>query len=147
MAYKGKYKPHNIEKYMGDPNMITYRSLWERRFMKFCDENSSVIRWGSEIVVIPYRSPVDGKMHRYFVDFIVETVNSKNHKEVTLIEVKPKKQCKEPKKQEKKTRKYLAEVYRYSINKAKWDAATEWAENRGWKFKIFTEDHLVNATK
>ena len=115
--------------------------------MKFCDEHSSVLRWGSEIVVVPYRSPVDGKMHRYFVDFIVETLNSKNHKEVTLIEIKPKKQCKEPAKQDKKTKKYLTEVYRYSINKAKWDAATEWAENRGWKFKIFTEDHLLNATK
>ena len=143
MAYKGKFKPTNIEKYMGDYKKITYRSLWERRFMKFCDENDSILKWGSEIVIVPYKSPIDGKMHRYFVDFIIETINKNKNRETTLIEVKPKKHCIEPKKQVKRTRKYITEVQRFCINKAKWDSATEWAENRGWKFKILTEDHLL----
>ena len=144
MSYKGKYKPKNPDKYLGDPTKITYRSLWERRFMVFCDGNDSVISWGSEEVVIPYISPIDNRKHRYFVDFIVETKNKKGFKEVTLIEVKPKAQCKEPTKNNKKpTRRFIREVARWGVNSAKWKAATEFEENKGWKFKILTEDDLV----
>ncbi len=143
MAYKGKYKPKNSSKYLGDPTKIIYRSLWERRFMVFCDSNDSVISWGSEEVVIPYISPVDNKRHRYFVDFIVETRNKKGFREVVLIEVKPKAQCKEPQKKKKTQRRYLREVARWGVNSAKWKAAEEFAENKGWKFKILTEDELL----
>tara|TARA_R100000458_G_C8212753_1_gene199671 strand:+ start:63 stop:515 length:453 start_codon:yes stop_codon:yes gene_type:complete len=143
MAYKGKYKPKNPNKYLGDPTKVIYRSLWERRFMVFCDENDSVISWGSEEVVIPYVSPKDNKMHRYYVDFIVETINKRGFKEVTLIEVKPKAQCKEPEvKGNRKTKRYVREVMRWGVNSAKWKAAREFAENKGWNFKILTEDHL-----
>lgn len=143
MAYKGKYTPKNSEKYLGDPTKVIYRSLWERRFMVFCDNNDSVLKWGSEEVVIPYISPKDNKMHRYFVDFIVETVNKRGFKEVTLIEVKPKAQCQAPtKKKERPTRRYITEVMRWGVNSAKWKAAREFAENRGWNFKILTEDEL-----
>ena len=143
MAYKGKYKPKNPNKYLGDPTKVVYRSLWERRFMVFCDENDSVISWGSEEVVIPYISPKDNKMHRYYVDFIVETVNKRGFKEVTLIEVKPKAQCKEPEpKGGRKTRRFIREVMRWGVNSAKWKAAREFADNKGWNFKILTEDHL-----
>ena len=37
--------------------------------MVYCDNNESVIEWGSEEVVIPYKSPWDGRIHRYFPDF------------------------------------------------------------------------------
>ena len=77
MSYKGKYKPKKPEKYLGDPTKITYRSLWERRFMVFCDNNDSILSWGSEEVVVPYVSPIDNRRHRYYVDFIVETKNKK----------------------------------------------------------------------
>ena len=144
MSYKGKYKPKKPEKYLGDPTKITYRSLWERRFMVFCDNNDSILSWGSEEVVVPYVSPIDNRRHRYYVDFIVETKNKKGFKEVTLIEVKPKAQCKEPSNNGKKpTRRFIKEVARWSVNSAKWKAASEFAENRGWKFKILTEDELV----
>ncbi len=143
MSYKGKYKPSNPKKYLGDCTKIVYRSLWERRFMVFCDNNESVVSWGSEEVVVPYISPIDGKRHRYFVDFITETVNKEGNREVTLIEVKPKAQCKEPKKKSRTTRRYLTEVARWGVNSAKWEAATRYAEKRGWKFKILTEDHLL----
>ena len=144
MSYKGKYKPKKPEKYLGDPTKITYRSLWERRFMVFCDNNDSILSWGSEEVVVPYVSPIDNRRHRYYVDFIVETKNKKWFKEVTLIEVKPKAQCKEPSNNGKKpTRRFIKEVARWGVNSAKWKAASEFAENRGWKFKILTEDELV----
>ena len=73
MAYKGKYKPRNRSKYKGDPTKIIYRSLWERRFMVWCDENPNVIKWASEEVVIPYRSPLDRRIHKYYPDFWVKT--------------------------------------------------------------------------
>tara|TARA_Y100000034_G_C6890627_1_gene409610 strand:+ start:1459 stop:1902 length:444 start_codon:yes stop_codon:yes gene_type:complete len=147
MSYKGKYKVKNSSKYLGDPTKVVYRSLWERKFMVFCDNNDSVLNWGSEEVVIPYISPKDNKMHRYFVDFIIETINKKGFKEVTLIEVKPKAQCKEPKKKERPTRRYITEVMRWGVNSAKWKAAREFAENKGWKFKILTEDELYKKKK
>ena len=143
MSYKGKYKPKNVKKYVGNPTKVTYRSLWERRFMTYCDNNSSILSWGSEEVVVPYKSPIDGRWHRYFVDFIVETKNKNGNKEILLIEVKPKAQCVEPKRKKKPTRRYLGEVKRWGINSAKWKAAIEFAENRGWKFKILTEDELL----
>ena len=73
MAYSGKYIPSNITKYRGDVNKIVYRSLWERRFMVYCDENSNILEWGSEEIIIPYLSPWDGKIHRYFPDFYIKT--------------------------------------------------------------------------
>ena len=142
MSYKGKFKPKDTSKYVGDPTKITYRSLWERRFMVFCDNNESIKAWGSEEIIIPYVSPIDGKIHRYFVDFIVELINKHGKKEVVLIEVKPKAQCKAPEKKSRVTRRYLNEVKRWGVNSAKWKAAREFAENRGWEFKIMTEDEL-----
>ena len=41
MAYKGKFQPSNSKKYKGDPTNIVYRSLWERKFMVYCDKNEN----------------------------------------------------------------------------------------------------------
>ena len=147
MSYKGKYKPQNPKKYLGDPSKIVYRSLWERKFMVFCDTNESILSWGSEEVVVPYRSPKDNKIHRYFVDFIVEMVKTDGTKEISLIEIKPKKQCLEPKKKSRVTRRYISEVMTYGVNQAKWKAATDFAEDRGWTFKVLTEDDLFKGKK
>jgi hypothetical protein len=142
MAYRGKYRPENLSKYVGDPDKITYRSLWERKFMLFCDNEPNVIEWASESVVVPYISPIDGKWHRYYVDFIVRMRESNGTIKTKLIEIKPKKQCKPPMKRKKVTRKYLTEVKRWGVNSAKWEYATQYAENRGWEFVILTEDDL-----
>lgn len=74
MAYSGKYRPTNPRKYKGDPTNVIYRSLWERKFMQWCDLNSNIMEWGSEEFFIPYRSPVDKRVHRYFPDFYVNVV-------------------------------------------------------------------------
>lgn len=142
MAYKGKFRPNNPSKYIGDPTNIIYRSLWERRFMLYCDTEDSILRWGSEEVVIPYMSPIDNKMHRYYVDFIVEVKQRDGKNKTKLIEVKPAKQCVPPKKQTRKTRRYITEVKTWGVNSAKWEAAREYAENRGWEFQILTEKEL-----
>ena len=70
-TYKGYFKPKNPKKYKGDPTNIIYRSSWECKLMIRLDEDPNVISWGSEEIIIPYRSPIDNKIHRYFVDFIV----------------------------------------------------------------------------
>ena len=90
MAYKGKYTVNDVSKYVGDPTKVIYRSLWERRFMVFCDTNDKIVKWASESIVVPYISPVDNKPHRYFVDFIVKYLDKDNKETVTLIEIKPK---------------------------------------------------------
>jgi hypothetical protein len=141
MSYKGIYKPKNYEKYIGDHSNIVYRSLWERKFMVFCDNNQSVTKWSSEEVAIPYLSPIDGQYHRYFVDFLVE-FKTKNGSEVYLIEIKPKRQCKPPEKKKRTTRSFLKEMQTWKINNSKWNHAKKFAEQNNWKFKILTEDDL-----
>lgn len=141
MAYKGFFRPQNPSKYMGDPTSIVYRSLWERRFMKYCDQNAKVIRWASEEITIPYISPIDRKKHRYYVDFLLE-MNTANGLKTWLVEIKPKKQCRQPEKRSKTTKTYINEMKTWLVNSEKWKCASKVAENRGWEFKILTEDDL-----
>ena len=72
MAYSGLYKPVNPKKYRGNPTRIIYRSMWEKKFMIFCDHTSTIVEWGSEEIIIPYRSPIDGRVHRYYPDFYIK---------------------------------------------------------------------------
>ena len=69
---KSKYKPSFPKKYKGNPNNIICRSTWERRFCRWCDLNENILEWGSEEFFIPYISPVDHRVHRYFPDFIIK---------------------------------------------------------------------------
>ena len=124
---------------MGDSKNIIFRSLWELRFMKYLDENPSVIEWSSEELAIPYESPVDGRYHRYFPDFKVVLMNKNNERKTYLVEIKPHIQTKEPKIQKRKTRKYITEVATWGINSAKWRAAEEYCLERGWEFIIMDE--------
>jgi hypothetical protein len=142
MSYKGKYKPTYPQKYKGDPTNICYRSLWERKFMKYCDLNQNVLEWGSEEIALPYRSPLDGKIHRYFPDFYVKVKESNGKIKKYIIEIKPKKQTIEPIPQKRKTKGYIFEVTEWAKNQEKWKAAKEFCEDRNWEFKIFTEDEL-----
>jgi hypothetical protein len=142
MAYSGKYLPSNCKKYKGNPTNIVYRSLWELKFMKWCDSNNNILEWGSEEIIVPYRSPIDGKYHRYFVDFYVKVITRTGDIKKYLIEIKPKKQTIEPAVQNRKTKKYITEVTTYVVNQAKWEAAREWCADRKLEFLILTEDHL-----
>jgi hypothetical protein len=141
-TYKGKYRVNAPEKYRGDIHNVIYRSLWELRFMKWCDFNPSVLEWGSEIVIIPYISPVDRKYHRYFVDFFIKVKNKNNEITKYLVEIKPEKFTKPPEIPKKKTKKFIDEVFQYSVNEAKWKAAFEFCEDRKMKFIILTEKDL-----
>ena len=140
--YKGKYKPQNPKKYMGDSSNIIYRSMWERRCMKYFDHNPGVLQWSSEEIAIPYRSPIDNRVHRYFPDFYmkVKEVNGKIKRYV--IEVKPAKQTKPPTKPKRQTKGYIREAYEYAKNQAKWKMAREFCADRMWEFKVVTEKEL-----
>ena len=142
MAYSGKFNPKNPNKYLGDPTNIFYRSLWERRVMKHLDENTAVVGWSSEEIVVPYISPVDNRWHRYFPDFYVQTINKQGVLEGKVIEVKPKAQSVPPKPKSRVTKQYIKEVMTYGVNEAKWKAATEYCKDRNWKFMVITEDDL-----
>jgi hypothetical protein len=143
MAYKGRFKPHNPQKYKGNPTNIIYRSLWELRFMRYLDQHNDVIEWSSEEIIIPYKSPIDNRYHRYFPDFYVKMKDQNNQINTMLVEIKPRNQVKEPvKKDGKVTKRYLNEVFTFGINSAKWKAAEEFCKQRSWQFKILTENEL-----
>lgn len=148
VTYKGKFKPKNPVKYTGNPTNIIYRSSWELKLMVLLDNHPNVLRWGSEEIAIPYESPIDGRIHRYFPDFFVEQINKDGKKEKLLIEVKPMYQTQPPDQSNKLTpkgmisKKYLNEVMTYGVNQAKWKAASEMCKDRGWKFQIMTENEL-----
>ena len=143
MSYKGRFRPKNFKKYKGDPTKVFYRSLWERRFMHYCDTTPSILEWNSEEIVIPYVSPVDNKIHRYFPDFYIKVKNVSGAVRREIIEVKPKRQCEPPKVPKRKTKKYLREVATYGVNQAKFKAAEEYCKNRKYNFRILTEEHLT----
>lgn len=138
MAYSGRYKVKNPLKYKGDAKGVIYRSLWEKYCMMHFDKNDKIISWSSEEVVIPYFYEVDKKYHRYFMDFKVTWDDGTT----TLIEVKPNKETRPPS-GNKRTKRYISEGYTYVKNMNKWEAANEYAKDRGWNFVIWTEIELT----
>ena len=142
MAYKGKYKPLCPYKYKGDPTKIIYRSLWERKFMQYCDSNTNILEWGSEEMYVWYRSPIDNRAHRYFPDFYIKVREKTGKIKRYIIEVKPKRQTTPPAKPKRQTKGYLREAFEFAKNKAKWNAANEWCVDRGYEFKILIEKEL-----
>ena len=142
MAYSGKFSPKHTNKYLGDPTSIWYRSLWERRVMVYLDENTTVVGWSSEEIIIPYLSPVDNRVHRYFPDFFVRVKNKTGLIEGMILEVKPAAQTVPPKVNKRVTKRIIQEVMTYGVNEAKWKAAVEYCKDRNWKFKLVTEKEL-----
>ena len=140
MAYKGKYKIKNPDKYLGNPSKVVFRSLWERNAFRWCEANPKVKLWNSEEIVVPYKSTVDKRLHRYFVDLLIQMDNKKTY----LVEIKPKAQTMPPKKRSRKTKKYINEQLTFVKNQDKWEAADQYAKHKGWKFQVWTEETLKN---
>jgi hypothetical protein len=134
--------PKNHEKYRGDIRKITYRSSWESWFMKWLDANPEIVKWNSEEVVIPYFCNAEGKKRRYFMDFWFRDVNGQEF----FFEVKPKKETRPPVKPTKLTtsakKRYIDEIYTWSVNVDKWKAAQATASKMGIEFRLITEDSL-----
>lgn len=145
--HKGKYKPKHPEKYVGDVNNIVYRSSWELSFCRWIDNNPAVKKFNMEGVVIPYVSAVDNKVHRYFVDFILEYEDRKGEVRRALVEVKPHKQTQPPTPPKKKSKYYINEVLTYHVNMSKWKAAIEFCKKNNMDFVVLTEKGAINLTK
>ncbi len=140
---QGKFKPKNPQKYKGDPTNIVYRSSYELKFMNYCDLNESINQWRSEEFFIPYRSPLDGKVHRYFPDFFVKYKDKNGNDRTLVVEIKPEKDLKMPPTNPKrKTKSWAYQVQTWVKNQAKWEAAKEWCEDRNYEFRILTEKEL-----
>jgi len=142
MFHKRRYIPINVKKYVGDPTNIIMRSSWETKFATWCDHNPSVVKWKSEETIIPYRCPLDNRIHRYFVDFQIQVQNKEGILKTYIVEIKPEKQTKPPIHPGKNTKRYLTEAATFVKNQAKWEAAKNWAKDRGYEFLILTEHHL-----
>ncbi len=140
MAYKTKFLPEHVEKYVGNHKKILCKSLWERKLCKYFDDNVNIVNWCYECLKIPYISPVDNKKHIYFPDYIIKIKNKFGEIKTMIIEVKPKKQTIEPK--NKKTKSYSSEMTRYLINEAKWKAAINLCKDNEWEFKLLTENNI-----
>ena len=119
-TYKSRYYPSFPKKYKGDPNNIICRSSWERKMCRWCDLNENVLQWGSEEFSIPYVSPIDNRVHKYFPDFIVKLRENSGRTKTYVIEVKPKKQTRPPKPGKRKTKSFIYETMEYAKNQAKW---------------------------
>ena len=136
MVYSGLYKVKNRQKYKGDASKVVYRSLWEKAVFQWCDNNPKVRNWSSEEVIVPYFYEVDKKYHRYFVDMKIVFDDK-----TLLVEIKPEKETRPPE-GKRKTKQYISEGLTYIKNMNKWEAANEFAKDRGWEFQIWTEKTL-----
>ena len=134
---QGKYTLTNPDKYLGDKDKVFYRSSWELRCFQFFDNNANVLKWASEEIPIKYIKPTDKKIHTYWPDLFVIYADRSGIIKKELIEIKPDKQTKEPKKN--------ATLYAkldYAVNISKWKAAASWCESKGIKFRLLTEKQL-----
>ena len=141
-SIKSRYKPTNPQKYTGNPNNIICRSSWERKFCQWCDRKDNVISWASEEISIPYVSPKDNRIHRYYPDFLIKVKEYNNKIQTYVVEVKPKKRTLPPKPRKRITKSYIYECTTYAVNQAKWKAANEFCKDNRINFKIVTEDEL-----
>ncbi len=146
-SIKSIYKPSHPEKYLGNSNNIICRSSWERQFCRYCDVNPNIIKWASEEFSIPYISPVDGRPHRYYPDFLIEVKEKSGKLKKYVIEIKPKKQTLPPVKKKRVTKGFITEAKTYAVNQAKWKAAVDFCKDNLIEFKIITEDELYHWKK
>lgn len=137
---QGLFRPKNTKKYVGKTPPI-YRSGWELKFFRWCDENENVLEWASESVIIPYINPIDGKAHRYYTDGVI-ALKELNGIGKYIIEIKPISQVLKPVAGRKKQSTIIYEGKRYIQNMAKWEAAKKWCQQRNYKFLILTEKEL-----
>jgi len=140
-GYKqGFFTAKNPRKYRGNPEQIVFRSSWELRFMRWCDEQDAVEQWASEELVIPYFSAIDQKQHRYFMDFVISVRGRDGTLTTYMVEIKPHEQTQPPKPSRSKY--YQSKCLEYVKNQEKWKAAEVFARAHNMKFIIMTEYEL-----
>jgi hypothetical protein len=137
----------NLRKYRGDATKVIARSSWEKVLFRWLDNHPFVVEWSSEETIIPYRVCLNQDTgeythHRYFVDCRV-TFQVDGKRKTYLVEVKPYSETSPPLPTQGKSRKTLMEqIVTWKKNEAKWEAARNFCEERGWEFLIMTEYEL-----
>ncbi len=144
----------NPDKFKGLSPLV-YRSGLELRTIKWLDESPYVMAWEGDDLgwdtnrgkttsrsFIPYFDPISQRDRRYFYDFKVLIKGTDGTERVWLAEVKSKSECGPPKRKSRVTRSFLDRMMTWQKNKAKWEAARKFCEERGWKFQVLNEDHL-----
>ena len=121
---------------VGDIQPIVWRSSWEEKFMEWLDSNDVVTRWGSEIISIPYKDPLKGKMSLYVPDFYMEYIDNQGTLQKYLIEIKPMSQSKLTEAKDGYDRLRIAK------NAFKWAQAIKYCKKKGITFKVMTEYEL-----
>ncbi len=145
---QGIFKPKNIRKYAGDATKIIYRSGWEKIVFIWLDKNDNCVQWSSEETVIPYRSPIDNEIHRYFVDIKATFKQKDGTMKTFIIEIKPYSQTIPPKPSKGKSKKTLfEEAATYAVNEAKWESAKKYCNIKGYEFMILTEYEIGIAKR
>lgn len=139
---QGLYTPKNLDKYIGDINQIVYRSSWELRTFKWCDSSPYIIEWSSEPFPIKYFDASTNKVRRYFPDLYLKIKDKDQNVKTYLVEIKPEKYTKPPKKGRKKTKTFLQESATYEKNLSKWNQAKQFCEKNNIIFKVITEVDL-----
>lgn len=147
---QGYFKPAFPEKYIGDVSSIVFRSSWEFKFLKWCDLSDTVIRYASEPLGIIYYNPLDKRAHKYYVDFFVITKDKAGGPDQRwLIEVKPLKYVNPPVAPKIMTNNHMANYIwaskQFIINRAKFEAAKAFADQRGVRFGVVTENFLFKS--
>lgn len=145
-CHKGKYTVKNTAKYLGDAGKVVYRSRWELNYMKYCDENPAILKWNSEDVRISYIG-LDGRPHKYHIDFYIVYLASDHSEKRALIEIKPHKETNPPIRGKRHKRTYLNETYTYARNKLKWQAAQRFADKHNITFIVITEKMMPALLK
>lgn len=120
----GRYKPRNRSKLLNKSRKVTYRSMWERKVMLYCDRSPSVQSWGSENIAIPYYDSENEKWRTYYPDFVINYYDDHGRLNCKIVEVKPYQQI------------------NWQINKDKWDAARKYCHVHGYSFQVLTEKEI-----
>lgn len=139
---KGKYEVKNPEKYKGDIGNVVYRSSYELAVFEFCDRSPGVLEWSSENVVVPYFDPIKNKKRRYMIDIWMKFKSRDGNVYTEIVEIKPHAQTLAPVKGRKRRETFERELATYITNTAKWEAAQKFAVDRGWNFRVITENSI-----
>ena len=139
---QGIYTPKNPGKYSGDFKNIIFRSSWEQRMFRWCDLNPNVLEWNSEEIVVPYFFELDGKYHRYYVDLKIKLKTKDGSVKTYLVEIKPHAQIIKPIVEGKLNKSKKEAIETWCKNQKKWQAASEFAKQRGWEFLVLSERDL-----
>jgi len=167
-THQGYYRVENKAKYIGDPELVIFRSAWEYSFCRYCDMSKSVTKWSSEPVTVPYydrvsrleecsklglnpNDPANWEVKNYNTDFWFELDRGEGEFEKMFVEIKPAKKLIKPIPPDRDAplkiqRSFNNAAKEYLINEAKFAALKGWAEKNGVKFFVFTEHILEKIT-